>query len=120
MKANQAHSRHRPGDMTAADLMTPSPVSIRDSAPLEEAIAFLTDTGYSAAPVIDEAGRPVGVISRADVVAYDRERLILPEAAPYYFESDGEIAAAVSGELADVRVADVMTPAVFAVAPDTP
>src|SRR5262245_36269844 len=41
---------------TAADLMVPNPVSIRDSATIGEAIAVLADRGLSAAPVIDAAG----------------------------------------------------------------
>src|SRR5690606_26266365 len=44
---------------TAADLMTPSPVSISQHATVKEAAAFLTTRGFSAAPVIDDAGRPV-------------------------------------------------------------
>jgi len=100
--------------------MTPNPVSIRADATPEEAVAFLVDSGFSAAPVIDEAGRPVGVISRTDVVVYHRQRLLLPAAAPYYFESADEIAAAVGEERAAACVADVMTPAVFSVAPHLP
>src|SRR5947209_122626 len=60
---------------TAADLMTPNPVSIRDTATVAEAVALLTAKGISGAPVIDEAGRPIGVVSRADIIVYDRERL---------------------------------------------
>src|SRR5262249_57956262 len=60
---------------TAADLMTPTPVSIRDVAAVQEAVRLLTDKGISAAPVIDEAGRPVGVLSRADVIVHDREKV---------------------------------------------
>ena len=101
------------------EVMTPNPVSISADATLEEAVAFLVDSGYSAAPVIDEAGRPVGVISHTDLVFHDRQHLVLPEAAPFYFESAGEIAAVVREERA-ARVADVMTPAVFALAPDVP
>ena len=44
---------------TAADLMTPNPVSIRADASLKEAVAFLVDKHISGVPVIDEAGRPV-------------------------------------------------------------
>ena len=78
----------RPGaGKTVAEVMTPNPTSIRADAALEEAVAFLVDSGYSAAPVIDEAGRPVGVISRTDVVVYDRERLALPKAAPTWSSS---------------------------------
>ena len=76
---------------TAADLMTPNPVSIRDTATLADAVALLTDKGFSGAPVIDEAGHPIGVVSRADIVAHDRE---LPNAA---------VAASASGTAVDSR-----------------
>jgi len=112
-------AQRRPPERTpVGEVMTPSSVSIRADATLEEAVAFLVDSGFSAAPVIDDAGRPVGVISRSDVVVYDRERLLLPAAAPYYFESADELAAIVSEERAAARVADVMTPAIFSVTPD--
>src|SRR4051794_39610387 len=45
---------------TARDLMTPNPVSLHGGATVPEVLAFLTDTGFSAAPVLDDAGRPVG------------------------------------------------------------
>src|SRR5205807_1525839 len=48
---------------TARDLMSPNPRSIQGGATVPEVLAFLTDTGFSAAPVLDEAGRPVGVLS---------------------------------------------------------
>jgi CBS domain-containing protein len=86
--------------------MTPNPVSLHGGATAAEVVAFLTDTGYSAAPVIDDAGRPIGVVSRSDVLVYDRARAG-PGAA-------GPEAAAV------VRASDLMTPVVFAVAPQTP
>ncbi len=54
---------------TAAELMTPNPVSIGQGATVTQAAAFLTGRGISAAPVIDEAGRPVGVVSRSDILA---------------------------------------------------
>ena len=43
---------------TAADLMMTNPVSLRAAATVQEATAFLNGKGFSAAPVIDEAGRP--------------------------------------------------------------
>src|SRR5271168_1226174 len=60
---------------TAADLMSLNPVSIRYKATVAEATALLTDRGFSAAPVIDEAGRAVGVVSRTDLLVHDRERM---------------------------------------------
>jgi len=53
---------------TAEELMTPNPLSISESATAREAAAFLTEREISAVPVINEAGRPVGVLSRADLV----------------------------------------------------
>src|SRR5437870_405496 len=72
---------------TAADLMTPNPLSLEELATVPEAITFLTDKGFSAAPVIDETGRPVGVVSRSDILVHDREmvRHAVPE---YYAKSE--------------------------------
>ena len=92
---------------TAGGLMTPNPVSIEDTATVEEAIALLTDKGFSAAPVIDEAGHPVGVLSRTDILTHECERI-----------RGGRQATAAGGD--PCRVRDLMTPALFGVAPDTP
>jgi CBS domain-containing protein len=103
--------------------MMPDPVSIEANATLKEAIALLIDRGFSAAPVIDEAGRPVGVLSRSDIVVHDREKS--PRMADYYDRADLATAAGErqqnrsDAETSDpTTVRDVMTPAVFAVAPD--
>jgi CBS domain-containing protein len=100
------------GAETAADLMTPNPVSIRDSATIVEAVSLLTNKGISGAPVIDDSGRPVGVLSRADIVAHDRNRAALPSA--------GAAGGAAAGSSGLARVRDLMTPAVFSVIPETP
>jgi CBS domain-containing protein len=94
-------------ERTAADLMTPSPVSVREAATVREAVELLTRRGISGAPVIDAAGRPVGVVSRADILVHDREAVDTVGAA------DGEPP---GGE----RVRDIMTPVVFCVAPGAP
>lgn len=113
---------------TAAELMTPNPVSIRDNATVREAVAFLTDKGFSAAPVIDVAGRPVGVISRSDLLVHDRntaERV--PTGPDYYGRTDfirtsgqTSVSAFQTGTADPARVCDVMTPAVFSVPPEAP
>jgi CBS domain-containing protein len=112
---------------TAADLMTHNPISIREEATLREAVALLTDKSISAAPVIDAAGRPVGVLSRSDILIHDRETVEYLAAAPEYYHRteletpDGEVLAGFQVEKADqTRVGEMMTPVVFSVAPDTP
>ena len=76
MTSTQEHEVNRSLTLnaaTAADLMTPNPLSIRQNATVKEAAAFLSDRGISAAPVIDDAGRAVGVLSRADIVVHHRQ-----------------------------------------------
>jgi CBS domain-containing protein len=102
-------------DRTAAELMTPNPKSVRQTATVAEAAAFLSLRGISAAPVIDEAGRPVGVVSRTDLLNRQGQR-----AADLLSNSgragDGSDPATPADE---ATVRDVMTPAVFCVGPDT-
>ncbi|MBY0512367.1 MAG: CBS domain-containing protein [Gemmataceae bacterium] len=86
---------------TAADLMTPGPVSLVASSTTAEAAAFLTAKGYGAAMVVDAAGRPVGVVTKTDLLVHARQH---PAAA-------GDDA---------TKVTAVMTPAVFSVKADTP
>jgi CBS-domain-containing membrane protein len=85
----------------ADEVMTRNPLSIGELATLREAALSLTSKDISAAPVINEAGRPVGVISLADIVRCVH-----------------------MSELSDTRlpptVREVMTPVVFFVRPDTP
>jgi CBS domain-containing protein len=113
---------------TAADLMTPNPVSVRQDATVKEAAASLTDRGFSAAPVIDNAGRPVGVLSRADIVVHHRQKAeYVPPVPDYYQRTDlatpsGEpLPAGFQVESVDqTRVRDIMTPVVFSVSAEAP
>lgn len=107
---------------TAADLMTPNPLSLREEATLREAVAFLVDRRISGAPVIDEAGRPVGVLTQTDILIYDREEVnhVNPEIEygtplPRDWWDEFQIERVDSTE-----VRDLMTPAVFSVTLDTP
>jgi CBS-domain-containing membrane protein len=95
--------------VTAANLMTDNPVSLDSAATVSEAKALLSDRGISAAPVIDNCGHPVGVVSKADVLIHDRELTRMwsgPESRP--------------GVIDPTRVDEIMTPAVFSVTADTP
>lgn len=85
---------------TAADLMTPAPVSLVDTASVAEASAFLTERGFGAAPVINAGGHPVGVVTKTDLVNHARHRGTTP-ADP-------------------TPVTAVMTPAVLTVRVETP
>ena len=117
---------------TAADLMTPNPVSLRETATAREAACFLTERGISAAPVINEAGAPVGVLSQTDLVVHAREKIDSLMSSEGYVEDFSEFAE-VPGEPRGVwnelkvgpvddkaLVRDLMTPTVFTVRLDAP
>lgn len=53
---------------SVADLMTPDPIVIDESAPLDEAVRLLEENEISGLPVVDRDGVLVGVISQTDVV----------------------------------------------------
>lgn len=113
---------------TAADLMTANLVSVREDATLREVLALFIDKGFSAAPVIDEAGRPVGVVSRSDLLVHDRASAqYLREEPEFYHKEElkapgGEpLGRGFQVERVDrTQIGDLMTPAVFSVGPDTP
>ena len=108
---------------TAIDLMTPGPMSISHRATVAEAAAFLARRGISAAPIIDRAGRPVGVVSRTDILQHHGESAVYLVGSPEYYERLERPVFTENGAPADpanpVSVIDVMTPGVFCVAADT-
>jgi CBS domain-containing protein len=87
---------------SVGEIMTHNPLSIGQRTPLSDAAAFLSKKDISAAPVIDEAGRPMGVLSRTDIVRH------LADSASS-FSTAGDV---VAGE--------IMNPEVYFVRPDTP
>ena len=113
----------------ADDVMTPNPVSVREELTVHEAVVFLTERRISAAPVINDAGRPVGVVSEADILRHDREHAEHMYWVPQK-EVDRELTLG-SGEHLDVRsfevevpdvtrVKDIMNPAIYSVRRTTP
>jgi len=109
---------------TAADLMSGKPVSIHETASLAEAAAFLIEKEISAAPVIDDAGRPVGVLSRSDIVRHDSHAATAkPPTNDFYHVADLFCPPALRGLVhgqrsVPVQVRDIMTPTVLSVAPN--
>ena len=103
--------------------MTAPPVTIRRARPVHEAAALMLDRGVNRLPVVDEHGRLVGIVTRADLVrAFARtdaeiEREIREDvlgrtmwAAPERFAVEvdgGEVT--IEGRVVDQQSADVLT-----------
>ncbi len=54
--------------MQAKDVMTPDPVTVGPDTPVEEIARVLLDKRISGVPVVDEAGRVVGIVSEGDLI----------------------------------------------------
>ena len=104
---------------TAEDLMSANPVSLYQGVSIQEAIALLTDRSITAAPVIDDAGRPVGVLSRGDILVHEREQVRHATLTDNEDWEDAPRRAAHEGFSVEVvdptKVRDIMTPMVFTV-----
>jgi predicted transcriptional regulator len=111
---------------TAADLMTKSVVSIRHGATIREAGAFLVENEISGAPVIDDGGRAIGVISHTDIVRHDSTlNAKTTDIADYYRDIDPRCPPGLRGYVYNkcaesVPVSDVMSPVILQVAADDP
>lgn len=57
--------------MKARDVMTTAVVSVTPDMPVSQVAQVLLEHGISAAPVVDERGEPIGMISEGDLIARD-------------------------------------------------
>jgi len=63
------HELEKARGVTAGEFMTKPPMTIGPDAPVSEAAQLMYDRRVKRLPVVDEAGRLVGIVSRADVLA---------------------------------------------------
>ena len=58
------------------ELMTAEPITARTDAPLTEAVLVMDQAGVNRIPVVDSDGRPVGILTRDDVLSGLARRII--------------------------------------------
>lgn len=109
----------------ARDVMQKHVISVDPDLPVLDAHRLFVEEEIHGAPVVDEAGRLLGVVSTADLIrAVDDEEGGRPPAyVREYLEEGGGLETAsetVKSRLEDVTVSDVMTPGGVTVDPDTP
>ena len=109
-------------DLKARDIMTKEVVWVSEDMPVSEATRLLVDEMISGAPVVDEEGGIVGVISLRDIARNeaDGERLSTAENRIAFFHETWEIPISKAEAerfniktSSDLRVKDVMTPTLF-------
>lgn len=105
--------------ITASDLMNPEVLTVREDMTVVDLAAFLVDNEITGAPVVDEGGRLVGVVSVVDIAEAESEG-VAPASSDFYEQSWEEgLSEEVMGEMeeleGDLLVADIMTPAIYSV-----
>jgi CBS domain-containing protein len=60
----------KPLTMPVSECMTPHPVVVHPKEPIAAAVRRMVDGGYRHLPVIDPAGRPVGILSVKRIIHY--------------------------------------------------
>jgi CBS-domain-containing membrane protein len=106
--------------LIAADIMATNPKSIGREATVRETAEFFRTHGIHTAPVIDVADRPLGVVTRTDLLGYwgqRRDRLAAIANGETTLDSCN---AEPDGAIVDLLVTDIMTPVVFCVPSDAP
>ncbi|MEZ4444118.1 MAG: CBS domain-containing protein [Polyangiaceae bacterium] len=111
--------------LTAKDIMTRDLVTVRVDMPVEQLTELLLSRSISGAPVLNEAGKPVGVVSITDVMrSRNADQTSSDDHIHDYYKhaleqqyGKGELEMAIESELS---VADIMTPMVFEVPEDAP
>lgn len=59
--------------MQVADIMERDPVTVGPHTPVEDVIKLLGENDVPGLPVVNEGGRPVGIITEADLVLRDED-----------------------------------------------
>lgn len=104
-------------------------LTVREDMPLSDLSIFLVENEISGAPVLDETGHLVGVVSVMDIVRSEGEQLATERAAEPsdFFLRDFHYAADLLGIRSisirpdnDMTARDLMTPTVFTIPEETP
>lgn len=111
---------------TARDVMQTEVLLLNESDSLLEAHQFFARHDITGAPVIDDNGRLVGVVSIRDLIrTEDEDPDVSRSVADYFCESSGYANLGIDMDrlregLSEILVSDVMTQDPICVAPETP
>lgn len=105
--------------MKVGDVMTRQVVTVAEETTVAEVARIMRERGFSAVPVLDKAGRLVGIVSEGDLI-----RELLPRYAELLeeerYRTDTEYTEQRAASLRQRPVGEIMTHGVFTVAEDAP
>ncbi len=107
-------------ERTAADIMSRDVVSVSPDTTLREIANLLVEHGISGVPVVDRAGRVVGIVSEADLLNSEKRRVKLPRTALFgVFPLPDDLVRETFDEGTHLTAHDLMTRRVITLAADT-
>jgi CBS domain-containing protein len=67
-RVHNLKARLLPGNLRVADIMTTDPKAVRPQTPVSDIVRLLLDSSFNSVPVVDEQGRPVGIVTQGDLI----------------------------------------------------
>jgi CBS-domain-containing membrane protein len=117
------HQHARNNMLTAKDMMTTNVIAVTKETAVRELARILADNRISGAPVIDESGKVIGVVTESDLI-FQNKRVHIPTALAildsFIFLEDPEKMERELKKMAGVTVADICTRKPVTVRQDTP
>ncbi len=109
-----------PSRVPVSAIMTSDVVCVQKDLSVEALTTLFLERGFSGAPVVDENGRPIGLVSKTDLVRERHDGGGLEEREPLCVREDGGVEYELGPgfhavAIARATVADIMMPIVFAV-----
>jgi len=114
--SHRARNSFFPRQLLVRDVMTAAPKSVAAKNPLSDAANLLLSSIFTGLPVVDDKGRPIGVITQGDLIAKGG----LPLRLGLLAESDQNRAGTVIDALSSRSAAEVMTTPAVTIAEDRP
>jgi CBS domain-containing protein len=113
---------------TARDVMQTRIVTVSPDAPLHAVQRLFVEEGIHGAPVVDQEGRVLGVVTSMDILRAAADEHETEPSEPAYFRYDLDLHGVdwdrapvdLRERLVDAVAADVMTTELVSVGPDTP
>ena len=108
--------------LKARDIMTSDVITVTPHTSARELATLLLDNTISGAPVVDEAGKVVGVVTESDLI-FQNKKVHLPTAvaildAFFFLESPAKMGDELK-KMAGTKVGDICSPQLISVSPDT-
>jgi CBS domain-containing protein/PII-like signaling protein len=114
--SHRARNAFFPRQLMVRDVMTPEPKSVMATTPLREVAGILLPSIFTGLPVVDELGRPIGLITQGDLIRKGG----LPFRLGLLEESDHNHRESLLDQLAKRQAFEIMTTPVIMIERDRP